>query len=124
MSDITENARETAKRLNMKIILPQPDELFVDLDTASGLTILTNRFATLQEQWPQATFTKTSSKSPNHYHVIVKIPELAPLDDLTRIALQSTLNSDWVREMLAIVRVTKKSEIITCFFEPKETAKE
>lgn len=104
MSDVREDAEKKAKRLGLTLVKPGPDEVFVDLDSRDDIEQFTHRFALMLKLWPTATvrFTDSVSGKPWRKHAYVTVPELAPVGEHERIALQAALNSDPFREMLAI----------------------
>lgn len=119
MSEVREDAVEKAKRLGLKLVLPEPDEVFVDLDSDAELTVFQGRLGLLQQLYPSASATYTRSVN-NHHHAYVTIPELAPIGDHERIAIQAALGSDPFREMLAIYHGRAGYKYTSCFFEVPE----
>lgn len=119
MSEVREDAELKAKRLGLDLVKPGPSEVFVDLDSAVDLQICGIRFALLRKLWPAASvrFTDSSSGLPGRKHAYVTIPELAPLGEHERIALQAALNSDPFREMLAIYHGRAGYKHTSVFFE-------
>ena len=119
MSEVREDAEEKAKRLGLDLLKPNPDEIFVDIDSYSDLVVFEHRFALFQKLWPASTarFTDSPSGKPWRKHVYVTVPALAPLTDHERIALQAALGSDPFREMLAIFHGRAGYQHTSVFFE-------
>lgn len=116
MSDIREDAKVKANRLGLDLVLPGPDEIFVDLDSPAESQIFNSRFDLFRELWPDATVRFTVSVSGNT-HAYVKSRSLPPMTDSERIALQAALGSDPFREMLAIWHARAGYQYTSVFFE-------
>jgi hypothetical protein len=90
------------------IYYPDNNELQIDIDSPRALEIFNIRFKRLREELrvddEDAEARVYESKTPGHYHVVVKLP-FVPDNHYERIALQAVLNSDPVREMLSLFRV-------------------
>ena len=121
MSEVREDAVEKAARLGMDLVIPKPDEIFVDLDCEDARCIFESRLVIFCKLWDGVSYCITPSSSPGHYHAIVTVPELAPLSDHERIALQAALGSDCFREMLAIFHGRAGYQYTLVFFEKKGT---
>lgn len=122
MSEVREDAVEKAKRLGLDLIVPGPADVFVDLDSLADQLVFQQRLKLLQKLWPDASVTMSESHTTGHAHAKVTIPELAPLSDHERIALQAALNSDPFREMLAIHHGRAGYKWTSVFFERKVTS--
>lgn len=125
MSEVREDAEVKAARLGLDLFKPGPDEVFVDIDSCEALVGFEHRFTLLLKLWPEAThrFTNSPSGKPHRKHAYVKVPELSPMGEHERIALQAALNSDPFREMLAIFHGRAGYQHTSVFFEkPAETA--
>lgn len=119
MSEVIQrNAEEVeaiAASMGLVCFLPEPQELFLDLDKES---IQRGRVLEVLEQngWGvQATLT-TRSKNGNQHEYIKLDVALGPLQ---RIALQAILGSDPVREVLSVLRLNAGATASTALFETK-----
>lgn len=119
MSEVREDAKAKAKRLNLDLFKPGPSDVYVDIDSAADRMIFDIRFGLLLKLWPMATvrFTTSPSGIADRQHAYVVVPELAPLGEHERIALQAALNSDPFREMLAIFHGRAGYKHTSVFFE-------
>lgn len=123
MSEVREDAEEKAKRLGLDLIKPEPDQLFVDLDSDTDREAFEKRWMKLHPMWPLSSFRMVESTGgKGHYHVYVTIPELNPLGEHERIALQAALGSDYFREMLAIFHGRAGYKWTSVFFEKPAAA--
>lgn len=111
-SSLDEDPSAVALREGHIMRLPGDNELFLDLDSADGETMMEEGLEILNRNWRQrmpsgeTPFTVTynkPSKSGVNRHVIVSCP--FTLDPIKRIALQACLGSDLVREILSLLRV-------------------
>lgn len=119
MSEVREDAEVKAKRLGLDLIKPGPDEVFVDIDSAKDGIEFYRRFILFRKLWPKAKVRVIDSQAENHQHAYVTVPELSPLGEHERIALQAALNSDPFREMLAIHHGRAGYVHTSVFFEEK-----
>lgn len=123
MSEVREDAEAKAARLGLNLVKPGPADVFVDLDSAAAREEFEERFKLLKKLWPAATVRYTNSISGGfRWHAYVSVPDLAPLKDHERIALQAALNSDPFREMLAIYHGRAGYVHTSVFFEKPEPA--
>ena len=121
MSEVREDAVVKAERLGMRLVQPKPDEVFVDIDSAAVNEDFVRRLDKYARKvWPNLSYVVTPSGTPHHYHAIVTIPELTPIGDHERIAIQAALGSDPFREILAIHHGRSGYKYTSVFFEPKE----
>lgn len=111
-----------AEALNCDIRFPQPDELFIDIDTEAAW----HRFLITYEcldKFIKCSCVITASKSglPKR-HVVVKLDKHYSITE--RIALQAIMGSDPMRELMSLKRVRddENYDTIICFFEPKVVA--
>lgn len=112
---------EYAKSQGLVVVVPEPRELFVDIDDEASLAHfekaldIMNRDRLGKRRW---SFVKTPSPSgePHHFHIVVTMD--APLlDERVRLGLQAILGSDRVREALCWKRMEWGDHPVTCFFE-------
>lgn len=108
-----EGTFEAAKRLGLVVRLPQPKELFLDIDSKEDYTHFTNMVALLPgvETW-----VKTPSKSGYpKCHIVVNMSRPIRADE--RILLQACLGSDRKHELLSYLRHCDGNESPSVFFE-------
>jgi len=102
------------------ICYPEPDELFIDIDTLEQYAVYERQLELLLKWYPGATYIRTTSKSGDpRMHVRVRVPSKI-FDDESRIAWQSALGSDPTREFMSLMRVEREVPDPTIFVEPKE----
>ena len=103
----------------MQCVLPEPNELFVDLDDEGSLVHMHEMLSVLRSNgYGCQVVAITESKSgKGHRHARLKVDHL--LEPIDRIALQACLGSDRKRELLSFLRIGS-SVPTTTFFEPKE----
>jgi len=119
MSEVREDAVEKAERLGLALVIPKPDEVFVDIDSPEDLGDFAKRFKILKKLYPDVEQRVSPSQTAGHYHIIVTISELAPIGDHERIAIQAALGSDPFRELLAIFHGRAGYQYTSVFFEKK-----
>lgn len=104
------------------ILYPDPDELFIDIDTEEQYQTFLRHFHRLREEkgtFDDIQFIERFSKSgPPRRHIHVRMPN--KLSSVERIAWQAVLGSDLVRELLSMIRWSKVDQWPTLFCEPKE----
>lgn len=114
-----------AKSRGLELVLPEPDELLLDIDSDEGMETLRVALSVINENHPfQAKITKvTLSKSYNrHVHVRFSLDGVNGyvLSNLERLALQACLGSDRVRELYGVLRVLSGSQLApVALFKPK-----
>lgn len=121
MSEVREDAVEKAKRLGLDLIQPKDDEVFVDLDNCDDRSQFQRRIKLAQKLWPNMTVREqVSGSGGDHRHVYITIPELRPIGDHERIAIQAALGSDAFRELLAVFHGRAGYKYTSVFFEKKK----
>jgi hypothetical protein len=121
MSDTGRDPEEKAKELGLVVRYPEPNELFVDIDSEAELRRFNDLFDIfLEHRDPDALHVATPSPSgkPGRYHVVVRLSKPVA-DQRERIILQALLGSDTKRELIAYL-VDSRS----CFFERPAKAAE
>ncbi len=112
-TDITELVLKAAKT-DRKVVLPEPNQLFIDIDSDEDLEFYECQMLIL-DRFVESTETITASASPGHYHVVVTLSrDPSPWE---RVAMQAALGSDRKRELLAIINRTGDLPGPNCFFE-------
>lgn len=120
-SDRLEKARAKAEELGCVVVLPKANELQVDLDSAEAYDEHLKRRAILAKHCKgflvECLEAPSKSGFPKLHVTIVLSRDVSALE---RVALQSLLGSDPVRELLSWVAIEKKTnDFPTLFFEPK-----
>jgi hypothetical protein len=113
-----QEAHDIATREGLKAVLPESDELLIDLDGEATLNLgvlkaLRSTLSSPQDYFDHILY--TTSKSGSNKHAYIKL--YAPVSNEARIALQACLGSDSVREVLSILRCNLESEAPTVLFE-------
>ena len=109
-----------AKKEGWTVVLPQPNELFVDIDDEAGFERFMEFQEILGQNWGVVGVRDTQSKSgnPNRKHIVVTLG--CDVDPITRIALQACLGSDRKREILSLVNIKSGDTNPTLFFEKEK----
>lgn len=113
-----------AKRDGLEIVEPKPNELQIDLDSASAIHVYSRQFMMLKKEgfpgiakWRER---MTKSKGGgNHVHITITLPH--NIDNKLRVCLQAVLGSDIKRECFNICRVLKGNRYPIVFFERRST---
>ena len=100
---------------------PAADELYIDIDSREQWKAFRKSIEILAKipRWYGFSYlaTRSPSKKPYHYHVVVKLAR--SVDDLTRIAMQLALGSDPARGLLDLERRSNGDVLPVLFFEEK-----
>ncbi len=111
-----------AKRLGLKVRIPEPDELFIDIDNDEDYEIFEENYEILRANLQVVDGVLASKKVavsksglPNR-HVVVKLgrPVLNPLE---RLLYQALLGSDRKHELLSYLALCGGHAAPTMFFE-------
>lgn len=115
----SQKAIEQAKENGWMVVVPEPDELLIDIDNPSQYTEYCNRMTDFQRFFEVKNIEIKPSKSglPGKLHITVKLDK--PVVPLERIALQAILGSDSKREFLSYVRLQNGDSVPTLFLEKK-----
>lgn len=101
-----ENAEKVAAALGLVVVYPKPNELQLDLDSDAAYKLFAKRFAELDLAGKGVTTKTCFSKSGHpHRHVTVVFAADVVFDEWQRLALQSALGSDPIREYLNTKRL-------------------
>lgn len=114
----SETAYREAADDNLDVILPEPYDLFIDIDDDDAMKRFDKSMGFIIQHFNGQVIKSTPSRSglPKR-HIIVRLD--SPVTDAERIALQAAMGSDPVREILGIVRVQHKDPHPTLFLEEK-----
>ena len=118
------HAKKSSK--STRFVPARANELQIDIDSNAALKmfnehwhIFNSRMAAYRKPITSLTTIKASpSGKRGHWHITITFQR--PIDPATRIALQSVLGSDRVRELLSLCRLLNGSPIPTLFFEVKK----
>ena len=116
--EVREELLARIERYGYLVVVPKEDELFIDIDTEEQHEEFQNRLMRFCIEYPNTRIVSdTPSKSGlPHRHIIVSIG--TPFEsDFERVALQSCLGSDPMRELLSFVRVWNDVLKPIVFFE-------
>jgi len=117
VSDLAYDPKRVADENDWDLVLPEQDELFLDIDCEDDVPGMMQQLALLTKNKFVCSVTRnTPSKTAGHRHIVIKFPQV--VDDMTRVALQACLGSDRRREILSVLRLLLKVDRpATCFFE-------
>jgi hypothetical protein len=115
MRSLTE-AAAFAESKGCRIVYPEPNELFIDIDTYEDW----DRFLSHIDKFKDWRWKARPSPSgmPWRKHVVVTLP--SPVSERTRIFYQVALGSDIHREMLSWKRLEKGETAPTMFLEKNQ----
>lgn len=130
-SDYDEEPRASyiarAEAMGLKILIPKPNELFIDIDCMEDWEWFSNNISCIlpsicakYPEWDILTSIsdEESQSGEGHRHIVVTLP--FDMDDWQRIALQAALGSDRKRELLSCARVISGNLPATLFAEKKD----
>lgn len=116
-----EKAEEVAKNRGQIVVFPKPNELQLDIDGQKEYEEFERRFEFFSSIAPELycpfEIVKKPSKSEGCYHITIIFNKNIYLDEWQRIALQSALGSDPIREYLNAMRKLTGIENPTRLFE-------
>ena len=121
---LNEHAWEKAEKLGLDVVLPDDDELFIDLDTPEANEQFHKRIEDI-EQFVKTIYVIRPSQSgdPGRNHAYVKLQRPVQSQH-ERMLLQILLGSDPTRELLSWARTTVKQDAHpVLFFEQKGLGK-
>ena len=116
----SEKARQLAEKENLLVVLPQPNELQLDIDNAESGNVFKRHYQILDKYIGIEKVEEHASRhggDRKHITVTLKRPVLSLLE---RIALQAMLGSDRKRELLSLIESELGDETPTLFLEEKE----
>jgi hypothetical protein len=122
MSELNDDPYLIAEQLGKVVVLPDPDELFIDIDSQEGLDTMFAMMSVAADAGIRINEKKRlPSKTPGHWHVYLTIQVGAKsftVTKLLRVALQACLGSDRKRELLSLAKIMHHIERPpTVFFE-------
>lgn len=124
LAQTVEQAKAKAAARGLEVRLPEPNELFIDIDSEAQLAEFDDLFNMLLDHVDGMSRSMGPSPSgrPGRYHAVVRLPY--PITLLERIALQAALGSDRKREILTWLRYRIGEENPSVFFERPQNAVE
>lgn len=119
MSNLSNDPEDDAAALGLQVVLPEPEQLLIDIDSEQDYEHVINALAVFIENGENYLIEKVvPSKTPGHGHVYVRCPR--PISAIERIALQAIFGSDKKREALSYLRYERGYlRPPTCFFEAR-----
>jgi len=109
-----------AEKKGLKVIVPEDNQLQIDIDDENQLAVFEERIKKLKThnfEIKDVKIQESISGSP-HRHIYITLEE--HFTDLERIFLQLFLGSDPVRELLSYERIREGDEYPTLFLEKEE----
>lgn len=123
--DLDVSAEEEAKRFNCSIVIPEPNQLQIDIDSEEAYSVFQKRIFEYK-YYSQLSITIETHPSKSglpkkHITVTVNDSKSNPhvFSEWERIALQFALGSDPIRETLNAWRLLRGAENPSRLFEPK-----
>lgn len=119
MSEFADDPFAAAEALGLKVVLPKPDELMIDLDDPFDEKWMNKMISVAKSNGFVIKVDKITKSRGSGSHVYLTLPN--DLTDLERICWQACLGSDRKRELLSLFRHLTTSQIPTLFFEKKDS---
>lgn len=118
MSALDDDPAVTAAGRNCEVVLPEADELFLDIDTPAQRAQLDAMLPVLSRNGVAISSFDEVTSLNGRTHVIVRLDrDVTPTE---RVAYQACLGSDPVRELLSLLRIVlNTSRPPTVFFKPR-----
>jgi hypothetical protein len=98
-SEFKDDQDKYAQKHNLKIVLPEPNQLQLDIDSTK-LPEFHEHHIYILEQFNKVTAVRTTKSKSGNMHVYIDLER--PVDPYERIALQACLGSDLKRELLTL----------------------
>jgi hypothetical protein len=108
-----------AEGLNCTVLVPKPNQLFIDCDDLEGNNWFNMNIGKVDEQVGplEIEWLPSPSGTLHHHHIVVTCSR--DLTDIERIAMQAFLGSDRKREALSWVRLVNGDPQPTLFYQKK-----
>lgn len=114
--ELFERRQKACDERGTVIVVPQPNELFIDIDNHHSLGVFHSSIKSLGELVVSHQMHMSPSRKAGRYHITVQLSR--PVKDaFERIALQALLGSDLAREMVSWRDATLGLSVPTVFFE-------
>lgn len=136
MSELNEDPVKVANGLGLSVVLPEDDELFIDLDNEADRAVMNEGITILDKLGIHLKITKETVSPGGNRHVYIKASawpksfgvnsEKVFLTPTDRVLLQACLGSDRKRELLSWLRIVLPdiNRPPSLFFEKGSTALE
>jgi hypothetical protein len=125
--DNSEKLKTYAADNDLDLVYPEPNEIFIDIDTDEGYELFKDQLEVLQQVVDAFVVRDTPSKSglpKRHVVVSVRLPRSKNPDGiptvLEKLALQTMLGSDRRCELLRYVKYIFKDPHPILFLEPRK----
>lgn len=124
--DLTLTAEEAAEKVGCKAVLPKNNQLQLDIDTEEQYNLFQVRLTEFDRHtdWWVEVDNKPSKSGLPHRHITLTLTDTEgnpiELDEWQRIALQTILGSDLIRETLNAWRLLQGQENPSRLFEKIE----
>lgn len=103
-----------------ELVLPQPNQLFIDIDSEEAYQEFLKRYHAFSQYryntWEVQTVTKISKSGFPNRHIYITFKDRT-FTDLERLALQAALGDDPVRVFLSGIRIENNFSPAITFFE-------
>lgn len=113
---VAERRAKACEERGTVVVSPEPDQLFIDIDSHAGLGMFHANVGSLGELVKTTMVKPSPSKRAGHYHITVRLSR-AVKDSFERIMLQALLGSDLSREIISWREATNGCSAPTVFFE-------
>ena len=110
-----EKLQEEAKKKGLKVVFPNKNQLFVDIDSRESMKICHKRIDMLKSLFDCKLKKKVSRSGHPHYHIYIDAKRT--FTDVERILLQLFLGSDANHEFLSYKDHTNGESCPVLFFE-------
>jgi hypothetical protein len=115
------SAYKKAEAENLKVVLPEPNQLFIDIDNDFAMAVFEKNHKTFL-QWydyeacPDPVIAESKSGGERR-HITITLDR--PVEPMERLILQAFLGSDLTREFLGLQRIKAGDKNPTLFLEKK-----
>ena len=111
---------EWADKIDCNVLVAKDNQLFIDIDTEYQYEIFKQQMRRFKYKFTCRDLKITPSRQGlPHRHIVVLLDRNYPL--ITRIAMQSCLGSDPIRELISLYRAEKGDDNVVLLFEKKTT---
>jgi hypothetical protein len=121
-----DQAEEKAREKGLVCVMPKPNELFIDIDSALAYETFQAGYALLREGGQQVEIvreTPSPSGKPWRKHIVIDLRRTVK-SEIERIALQAILGSDLKREALSWLHLQSGTTDVSRLFEKPQPVEE
>lgn len=121
---IDEDVEELANNINCEVVYPEPNQLQIDVDSENACAYFWKRLTEIKKDlgWVCKVETWSSKSGPPNRHFVVTVKDRQfPIWE--RIALQTMLGSDPVREGMIAMRHLRGAKFPCRLFKPLDDTK-